>query len=199
MIASDLIAFEESIAEAFNRGEIRAPVHLTSGNEEPLIEYFGKYVAQNDWVCTTWRSHYHCLLRGVPPDELRAAIMAGRSISLCFPEHRIISSAIAGGIFPIAVGIAMAIYRLDGAAGEYVHCFVGDMMACSGIYLECVDYAKFNSLPIKFIVEDNGLSVCTPTENVLKRTPSEKVSGFVSGYKYKSKYPHAGAGRRIQF
>src|SRR5882672_2555148 len=112
MNAYDLIAFEDSIAEAFNRGEIRAPVHLTSGNEEQLIEYFSKHVGPDDWICTTWRSHYHCLLKGVPPDELRAAIMAGRSISLCFPEHRIVSSAIAGGILPIALGIAMGSKRI---------------------------------------------------------------------------------------
>jgi putative effector of murein hydrolase len=32
--------------------------------------------------------------------------MAGRSIALCFPEYRMISSAIVGGICPIAMGIA---------------------------------------------------------------------------------------------
>ena len=35
-----LIAFEEKIAELFNKGEIRAPVHLSDGTEESLIELF---------------------------------------------------------------------------------------------------------------------------------------------------------------
>ena len=38
--AEDLLAFEESVASAFNRGEIRAPVHLYDGNEEQMIEVF---------------------------------------------------------------------------------------------------------------------------------------------------------------
>lgn len=200
MTADEMIAFEESIAEAFNRGEIRAPVHLTSGNEEPLIEYFDNHVGTFDWVCTTWRSHYHCLLHGVPPDELRASIMAGHSISLCFPKHRIVSSAIAGGILPIAVGIAMGIKRAGG--GVCVHCFIGDMMAQSGIMRECVSYSENKFLPIRFIIEDNALSVCTDTQATWGEKYIDDVflgHHNVSHYKYKSKYPHAGAGRRIQF
>ena len=48
---------------------------------------------------------------GQAAEKLRAAIMAGRSIALCFPEHRVISSAIVAGIAPIAVGLAMGIKR----------------------------------------------------------------------------------------
>ena len=36
----ELIAFEEEIAELFNNGEIRAPVHLYQGNEEQIIDFF---------------------------------------------------------------------------------------------------------------------------------------------------------------
>ena len=34
-------------------------------------------------------------------------ILEGKSISLCFPEYNIYSSAIVGGVLPIAVGVAM--------------------------------------------------------------------------------------------
>ena len=30
--------FEEDIANSFNKGEIRSPVHLSDGNEEALIQ-----------------------------------------------------------------------------------------------------------------------------------------------------------------
>lgn len=201
MTAQELIAFEEEIADAFNSGLIRAPVHLSSGNESALIDYF-RQVKESDWICSQWRSHYQCLLKGVPPDELRAEIMAGRSISLCFPAQRVISSAIAGGIIPIAVGIAMGIKRAGGA--ELVHCFIGDMMSQSGIAFECINYADNFQLPIQFVVEDNEISVCTDTKAAWGR-PRQwyyevlQRPNLVTYYKYKSRWPHAGAGTRVQF
>src|SRR6266581_2248129 len=96
MTAQELIDFETEIANTFNAGKIRAPIHLYYGNEEKMIELF-RDVKPEDWVFCSWRSHYQCLLKGVPREEVKDEIMAGRSISLCFPEHRIFSSAIVGG------------------------------------------------------------------------------------------------------
>ncbi len=108
MTAEELIQFENDIAQLFNEAKIRAPVHLYSGNEAEIIEIF-REVRPEDWVCCSWRSHYQCLLKGVPPEKVKAEILAGRSISLCFPEYQVVSSAIVGGIRPIAVGIALAL------------------------------------------------------------------------------------------
>ena len=108
--AQDLIRFEEDIAAEFNAGKIRAPVHLYSGCEEPMLQVFAE-VHADDWVMCSWRSHYQCLLKGVPPAEVKAEIMAGRSITLCFPAQRVLSSAIVTGILPIALGVALGIKR----------------------------------------------------------------------------------------
>lgn len=198
LTAADLIAFETSIAEAFNAGSIRAPVHLYDGNEIQMLKVF-EGVEPCDWVCCSWRSHYQCLLKGVPAEVLRSRILAGGSIALCFPSHRIVSSAIVGGVVPIAVGLAMAMKRAGEAAR--VHVFVGDMTAESGIYHECAKYAVSNMLNMRFIVEDNGLSVCTPTQLAWGAKKPAMDDGAVefSRYGYHSKYPHAGAGSRIQF
>ena len=56
--------FEARIASLFNQGKIRAPVHLSDGNELSLIEIF-KDVKKQDYVFCSWRSHYQCLLKGV--------------------------------------------------------------------------------------------------------------------------------------
>ena len=37
MNKKDLISFENEIASLFNKGKIRAPVHLYKGNEEKII------------------------------------------------------------------------------------------------------------------------------------------------------------------
>lgn len=199
MTPDDLIQFETEIAELFNAAKIRAPVHLYSGNETQMIEIF-REVKPADWVCCSWRSHYQCLLKGVPPEEVRREILAGRSISLCFPQYRVISSAIVGGIVPIAVGLALGIQRRGEAAR--VHCFMGDMTSETGIAHEAIKYSTNHRLPIRFIVEDNGKSVCTDTRqtwNQPQLTYEANPHPLVVYYQYETKYPHAGAGVRVQF
>jgi TPP-dependent pyruvate/acetoin dehydrogenase alpha subunit len=111
MSPADIRTFEADVAARFNAGEIRAPIHLDGGNEDQLAAYFARSFRPGDWVCCSWRSHAKALLAGVPHKEVLAAILAGRSITLCFPEHRVISSAIVGGILPIALGLALGIKR----------------------------------------------------------------------------------------
>lgn len=196
MTPADLIAFEEDIAAEFNAGKIRAPVHLYSGNEETMIEIF-RHVKPEDWICCGWRSHYQCLLKGVPPTLLKSEIMAGRSISLCFPEQRIVSSAIVGGILPIAVGIAMAVKRSGGS--ETVWAFVGEMTRETGIFEECYKYVINWGLPVRFICEDNRKSVCTDTRAVWNNNGPAPLRLNDHVYEYETKWPHAGAGKRVQF
>jgi len=199
MTREDLIQFETEIADLFNAGKIRAPVHLYSGNEDEMLRIF-EDVRPEDWVMCSWRSHYQCLLKGVPPEQVKDEILAGRSISLCFPEYRIVSSAIVGGILPIAVGVAAGLKR-SGAKGR-VHCFMGEMTSETGTAHEAVKYSENHQLPIRFIVEDNRKSVCTDTRlawSMPVLTYESAGHPMVSFYKYETKYPHAGAGARVQF
>ena len=195
----DLIAFETDIATEFNQAKIRAPVHLYSGNEDAMIEIF-KQIRPDDWVLCSWRSHYQCLLKGVPQDLLKAEIMAGRSISLCFPEYRILSSAIVTGVLPIAVGIALSIKRSGGS--NRVFCFMGEMTSETGVAHECIKYCRNQDLPVHWIVEDNGKSVCTDTREVWnspRLTYENSQDPRITYYQYQPHYPHAGAGQRVQF
>lgn len=199
MNKEDLIDFENKVAEVFNAGKIRSPVHLYYGNEDEIINIFKK-INRQDWVFCSWRSHYQCLLKGVPPNYVMSEIIAGRSISLCFPEHKIYSSAIVGGVLPIAVGTALSI-KLKGGK-EKVYCFLGEMTAETGIAHETIKYSRNHKLPIRFIIEDNGQSVVTDT----RKTWASDILTFenieddiIIYYKYKNKYPHAGAGIRVQF
>ena len=195
----ELIQFEEEIAELFNKAKIKAPIHLYYGNEESIIEIFKK-VRKQDWVFCSWRSHYQCLLKGISPAKLKKEILAGRSISLCFPEERIYSSAMVGGNLPIALGTALAIQRQG--EDSKVYCFMGEMTAETGIAHECIKYSRQHKLPIHFIVEDNGKSVCTDTRATWKMnvlTYENSGDDMVTYYRYDTKYPHAGAGVRVQF
>jgi pyruvate dehydrogenase E1 component alpha subunit len=195
----ELIAFEDDIADEFNASKIKAPVHLYSGNEREMIDVFER-VRADDWVLCSWRSHYQCLLKGVPSDEVKSEIMAGHSITLNFPEHRVLSSAIVTGVLPIAVGLGLGIQREGGK--ERVWCFLGEMTSETGSAHECIKYVQNHELPVHFVIEDNGKSVCTDTREtwgVDTLTYENADNPYVTYYQYETKYPHAGAGQRVQF
>ncbi len=190
----ELIAFEADIAAEFNAGHIRAPIHLSGGNEDQLIDIF-KDFRLGDWVFSSWRNHYHALLAGVPEGKVKRQIMAGRSMTVCSPEHCFFSSAIVAGCIPIAMGVAWEIKRRKGK--EKVWCFIGDMTACTGIAHECSNYAIEHGLPLKMIVEDNGKSVCTDTKSVWGGD-KPMISADIY-YEWGLPWPHSGSGKRINF
>ena len=199
MNKSKLIKFEEDIAQIFNDGKIRAPVHLYHGNENQIIKVFKK-IKRNDWVFCSWRSHYQCLLKGVPENQIKKEIIDGKSISLCFPKYKIYSSAMVGGSIPIAVGVALSIKR--NKKKNKVYCFMGEMTSETGIAHESIKYSRNFNLPIHFIIEDNKKSVCTNTRkawNQKRLTYEGRFDKYITYYHYKLKYPHAGAGKRVQF
>lgn len=194
-----LIEFESEVADLFNAGKIRAPVHLNDGSEANLIEIF-RDVGEDDWVFCSWRSHYQALLKGVPKERVLEAILDLRSISLCFPEYRFYSSAIVGGTLPIAVGVALGLKR--SGRKEHVWCFIGDMTAEMGMANTAIKYSLGHDLPITFVVEDNGISVCTSTTEVWGLAESSYKASRprnVRYFEYRSNYPHAGAGKRVEF
>lgn len=196
----DIVAFENEISSLYAEGQIRAPIHLRSGCENQLIEIFKK-VRRQDWVYSYWASHIQCLLKGIPRDVLRKEIIAGKSISLCFPEERIYCSGIVGSLAGVAVGTALGIKRRGGS--EHVWLFTGDMGAECGIFHEALKYAHNHELPITFVVEDNGISVHTETREVWGDDQpwfaGTKYEKKIIYFKYKNGWPHSGIGRRIAF
>ena len=201
----ELIDFETEVKESYDSGEIPAPVHLSKGNEEELIEIF-QYVHEDDWVYSAWRNHYHALLHGFDRQQLMDDIVAGRSMATSSNVHKFYSSAIVGGIIPIALGTAKALkMKQDDVLNKNyykdnkrrVWCFIGDMTFETGVFHESYKYAKNFDLPLQFVVEDNGLSTNTPTKETWGG--SRDVPDDVIYYKYERDYPHHGTGNWVLF
>lgn len=204
----DLIRFEEEIKELFLEKKIRAPIHLSRGNEDQLIEIF-KEIKPEDWCLSTHRNHYHALLKDISPEWLRSEILEGRSMHIMSPEHKFFASAIVGGICPVAVGLAMGIKMRGGE--ESVYCFLGDMASLTGIFHETSTYAENFNLPVTFIIEDNGLSTDTPTREVWGIKGDPDVEGKVTTIKEwergkviyyfhrRRHFPHVGVGEFVRF
>ena len=147
MDKQQLIDFEDWVIKTYKDGKLRSPVHLSRGNEDQLIEIF-KGIKKQDWVFSTYRSHYHALLKGIDPEWLKAWILSNKSIHVQNAEHNFYTSAIVGGTLPVALGAALAIKLKDkcpeckewwfvndgekvchncGYEKNHVYCFIGDM------------------------------------------------------------------------
>ncbi|MCV6636804.1 thiamine pyrophosphate-dependent enzyme [Candidatus Albibeggiatoa sp. nov. NOAA] len=205
MSPEQLTAFEQRIANIYEQGKIKAPIHLRDGNEQQLIDIF-KEVNKQDYVFSTWASHLHALLKGIPSQLIEEKIVQGDSITLCFPEYHFYTSAIVGGIAPMALGVALGFKRKQ-IDNQHVWCFIGDMTYFTGIVQECIEYAENFQLPITFVVEDNGVSVCSPTQEVWGRSCKEKIQQQqslgrhknVRYFDYSLSWPHSGIGKFIHF
>lgn len=198
----DIVKFEQEIADIFASGAIRAPVHLRSGREDELIRIFREEdIGDDDYVFGFWDSHELALLKGVPREEVKKAIVEGKSISLCFPEYKILCSGIVGSLMGTATGVAWALKNQNKKGSAYLFC--GEMSSETGIFFEAVKYAYNFDLPVKFIVCDNGLSVMTKTREVWGSDEpwfkGTKYESKIIYFQYVNGYPHSGLGKLIKF
>ena len=195
----DLIDFELDIKNKYENASIRGPVHLSGGNEEQLMEVF-EYIQEKDWVFSSWRNHYHALLHGVSPEELKHMIIDLRkSMSVHSTDPSFYASSIVGGSTPIALGVAQALKRTGNPDNKRVWLFVGDMTSETGIFHEAYKYAVNQDLPIQFVIEDNNKSTDTPTDEVWGTKIDWANNDKVIYYTYERIYPHHGIGIWVSF
>ena len=192
--AEDLINFETKVRDAYEAGKIKGPIHLAKNNESQLLEIF-QYVSSEDWVFVPWRNHYHALLHGVDPDKLFDSIVQGRSMGTNNLSPNFYASSIVGGIIPIALGAALALRHKP--VNNRVWCFIGDMTMETGVFHEAYKYSRNFDLPIQWVVEDNNMSVHTPTDMAWGK--KQKVPDGVIYYEYEMGYPHHGTGKWVNF
>jgi pyruvate dehydrogenase E1 component alpha subunit len=192
----DLINFEKKVVQEYKKGETYGPVHLSGGNEDELICIF-KNIKKDDWVFSTYRSHYHALLKSNNKKWLMNEIIKkANSSHINSKKYKIFTSAIVGGSISIALGVALGI-KLKGRK-EKVWCFVGDGASEMGQYWEALKYANNFDLPITFIIENNKIMCNSPTKEVWGRQTFVKNKKQIV-YNYKRIYPHFGIGEWITF
>jgi len=191
----ELIDFTREIEELWNNAQIRAPIHLSGGNEDQLIELF-KEIKKGDYIFSTWRSHYHYLLAGGSKEKLKQMILNGHSMHINDKELNFITSSIVAGNAAIAAGVAMALKRKG--SKKHVWCFVGDGAEDEGHFYEAVRYVDGFDFPCTFVIEDNDRAVETP-KRVRYGKSEMQWPKCVRRYYYVPTYPHLDNGKFINF
>lgn len=190
-----LIEFERKMADLWEQAKIQAPVHLSGGNEDALIEIF-REIKQGDYVFSTHRNHYHYLLSGGSPEALERLILEGDSMHIFDKSLNFLTSAIVAGTPSIAAGVAYALKRKN--SPNKVWCFVGDGAEDEGHFYEAVRYVDGHSLPCTFVIEDNDRSVESP-KSERYGNPNISWPNCVRRYSYSPTYPHVGTGKWVDF
>ena len=212
-----LIAFERRIADLWEAGQLPYLLHLSGGNEAPLIRIFAE-VQPGDWIFSTHRNHYHYLLAGGSEERLEQLIKDGRSMfvfgsqkpGVSGPtsglECNFICSSILAGTCAIAAGVAHEIKSRPPSPvprPPHVWCFLGDGAEDEGHFYEAARFVEGHDLPCTFIIEDNNRSVDTDIvtrRGVALACPWAEFN-CVHRYHYTPVFPHAGSGckHHIQF
>jgi pyruvate dehydrogenase E1 component alpha subunit len=183
--------FEDKVAELYYEGKIITPIHLYTGQECAAV---GVCVCLNkkDYVFGTHRSHGVYIAKGGSPKSLMAEILCretgcsrgrGGSMHVVGPEVGIIgTSAIVGGILPLAVGTAFAsATRKDGRVSVP---FFGDGATDGGVFHESLNLASIYKLPVVFVCENNQysshlhLSFRQPRGDISRFAEVHSIPGF---------------------
>ncbi len=160
--------FEERCLRSYQQGKIGGFLHLYIGQEAVAVGCCS-VLEKTDHLITAYRDHGHAIAVGMNPNELMAELYGkatgcskgkGGSMHFFDPSRNYWGGhGIVGGQVPLGAGIAFALkYReIKGACLT----FLGDGAVNQGAVHEAYNLAALWSLPVVFIIENNGYSMGT--------------------------------------
>jgi pyruvate dehydrogenase E1 component alpha subunit len=160
--------FEERCLRAYQQGRIGGFLHLYIGQEAVAVGCCS-VMEKNDHVITAYRDHGHALAVGMNPNELMAELYGkasgcskgkGGSMHFFDPSRNFWGGhGIVGGQVPLGAGLAFAL-KYRGISGACLT-FMGDGAVNQGAVHETYNLAALWSLPVIFVIENNGYSMGT--------------------------------------
>jgi len=178
--------FEESLVEPIEKGEIKTPCHLYTG-EEAIATGVLAALDLKDYAFGYHRSHGHYLAKGGDMNALAAEIYGketgccrgrGGSMHIIAKEQGFLGSVpIVAGTVSLAVGAALAskIRKEE----RVVASFFGDGTMGEGVVYEALNFAAVQKLPVLFVCENNFYSTHLPLKEIrAKDNIAESAASF---------------------
>lgn len=160
--------FEERAGQLYGTGEIAGFCHLYIG-QEAVVVGMQSVLSDKDSVITAYRDHGHMLACGMDPNGVMAELTGrsggyskgkGGSMHMFSAEKKFYGGhGIVGAQIPLGAGLAFAHkYREDGGLCAT---YFGDGSANQGQVYEAFNMASLWTLPVIFIIENNGYAMGT--------------------------------------
>ncbi len=179
--------FEEKIIDVYGVQDMKTPVHLCIGQEAVAAGVCAN-LGTDDYLFTNHRGHGHCLAKGMSPASLYAEFYGrtngcargkGGSMHPVDPDLGILgTSAIVGGVIPLAVGAALAAKLQD--TQRVAVAFFGDGASDEGAFHESLLFASLKELPVVLVCENNFYAVNSP---ISARQPDDSIVRFAGSYR----------------
>jgi len=179
--------FEQTALKAYNAGKMGGFLHLYTGQESVAVATIS-LLGPNDHVITAYRDHGHALACGMEMGECMAEFFGkatgcskgkGGSMHLFAAEKRYWGGhGIVAGQTPLGLGIAYAL-KYKGIPGCCL-CYLGDGAVNQGVYHESLNLASLMSLPVIYIIENNGYSMGTSLarSSAFKQMLAQRAEGY---------------------
>ena len=163
--------FEERCLRSYQQGKIGGFLHLYIGQESVAVGCVS-VMGDDDHIITAYRDHGHGLAVGMGMNEMMAENYGkytgcskgkGGSMHYFDPARNFWGGhGIVGGQVPLGVGLAYGLKYQDRKGACLT--FMGDGAVNQGAVHESYNLAALWSLPVIFVIENNGYSMGTSQE-----------------------------------
>jgi len=201
--------FESRTMQAYQQAKIGGFCHIYSGQEACAVGTINS-VEQTDPVVTAYRDHGHALARGMSAEACMAEMFGkitgcakGKGGSMHMfdrPNNLFGGHGIVGAQTPLGAGLAFAArYEwevLETGPKKVCLCYLGDGAIDQGAFHEALNLAGLYSLPVIYVIENNGYSMGTAihrhsanSENLLARGQAYGIkSVHIDGFDVRNVY-----------
>jgi pyruvate dehydrogenase E1 component alpha subunit len=188
--------FEEKAGQLYGQQKIKGFCHLYIGQEACASGAVTASEKGDKWI-TAYRDHALPIALGSDPKALMAELFAkatgcskGKGGSMHFFDREVNflgGHGIVGAQVPMGAGIAFS--EKYNKTGKVCYCYMGDGAVRQGAFHEALNMARTWSLPVVFVIENNGYAMGTSVERTSNVTelyklglsydmPSEPVDGM---------------------
>lgn len=180
---------ELKIEDLFSQGLLRGTTHGCIGQEVVPVVLSEFLDINEDFLTGGHRSHGYALAFTDSPELLLGEVMGkknGFEVGMGGSQHmhykNFYTNGVTGGMVPICAGLAFALKMKK--SDRVAVAILGDGGINEGYVLETFNLAGALSLPILFILENNGYAMSTSINYSTSGKISERIKGFDLPYSY---------------